>query len=108
MLDACLPQAGSSACPEARRDRFLSFPSFSDELRISAGVARIVMLDSGGMDDTFKKLKAELDDTLLRLEGAKADERRQLLAKMRWLVDRIEIAMVGQPPLKRVDSPFSH
>ena len=59
------------------------------------------------MDDRFKKLKAELDETLAKLEGAKADERLQLLAKVRWLVDRIEIAMIGQRPLKRVDSPFS-
>ena len=58
------------------------------------------------MDDRFKKLKAELDEVLAKLETAKPDERRRLLAEMRWLFDRIEMTMTGQPPLKRVDRPL--
>jgi hypothetical protein len=59
------------------------------------------------MDDRFKKLKAELDETLAQLETAKPDERRRLLAEVRWLIDHIELLMIGQPPLKRVDRPLS-
>ena len=48
--------------------------------------------------DTFKKLKAELDETLAQLETAKPYERRELLARMRWLIDHIELAMVAYEP----------
>jgi hypothetical protein len=43
--------------------------------------------------DTFKRLKEELDESLAKLKDAKRDERRELLAKIRWLIDHIEAAM---------------
>ena len=53
----------------------------------------------------FQRLKAELDEALAKLKDANPEERRQLLAKIRWLIDHIEAAMGNPDEPDRRDGP---